>query len=617
MNVLIRLLSILKLSEYGFETGTEIPSDNEENNEDSDYSDNTNESTDDTSDIAFEQSVNFIDNETNIIKINAKDHKVEAVVVYLSHAEVSKTINSIELLPGPNKIVIEYLPPVIIHDIFRIIVPPDIPILDTQIKVVPLDILKNPSGDNTIDLYEEESTVGLKLHERLRQAEISLVMLERKQKMLDATFIPSSETGGEKSFAGNPAFVLTAMREENATEDFERILQYYADKSAELEKLINEQNKKIARLRHMVKEFEGVNNARWDPIYDIRVEKNVNQMNVFYGGDIYQSTGEPWTNAEISLVTSKGLLDQYRFPKIDRKTVIAIPNEQYDYSLISEKAKVGEKAFASEKRDQDSQTPFKTIETSIHQDVVLEIPDYKKIDIHRDSKKTGYDEGSNQTFSVGEAYTILPNNRPHRVEVSFIEFDSSLMFTAFPQALGTIFLRVVAKNVSVITFIPGQFQVYVNNSYVATGTLPLVKPGGFFDINLGPDQSIAMANPEPNINKFTSWSSSQIIRKEIAFPLIFKNLSSTSATLTIHYCEPRINDNCLSINSSMYSVVDSGFVGKMLGISNSKTIIEKSEDRSHIDGVCKWIINIDPDEQKMTTLCISIKYPSNLKLVRI
>ncbi|OMJ28772.1 hypothetical protein AYI69_g1745 [Smittium culicis] len=220
----------------------------------------------------FEKQYTFSDDYDNIITVNAKKYKIEQVSVYLSFAEVRKTIKKVRIVPGINKVIIEHLPPVIIVDKFRwvqslyiINTSKGVSILDTNIKVVPLDILKSINGSGPIDLSDDTYQDGIEndLNEKLRQAEIGLVMLERKQRMLDATFIPSAETGGEKSFCGNPAFVLTAMQQESATEQFERILKYYADMSADIDQKITKQNKLINKLNNLVKEFDGNHNCSY------------------------------------------------------------------------------------------------------------------------------------------------------------------------------------------------------------------------------------------------------------------------------------------------------------------------------------------------------------------
>ncbi|OLY78256.1 hypothetical protein AYI68_g7700 [Smittium mucronatum] len=428
----------------------------------------------------------FSDEFMNIVTVNAKKSQIDQVSLYLNHALVSKLLKDINLVPGVNKVVIEHLPPVIIVDKFRIISPPDISILDTKIKVVPLDIIKSVSGSGPIDLSDDpdEDSASHSLNEKLRQAEIGLVMLERKQRMLDATFIPSAETGGEKSFVGNPAFVLQAMQEPSATDQFERILQYYADMSADIDQKITKQNKLITKLKHLIKEYDGnhscsyfvrnnctvvtflvycnnvknidiglvYENAKWTPVYDIRVDKLEKKLSVFYGGDISQSTGEIWENTKIELVTSRGLRDMYRFPTIDRKNVYCVPANQKHQYLQVEKIKVGENSHSSSR--QSVPFPTRTIETDTHEDLVLEIPDFNKININRSLNPgddyshvdSNDDDGANQTFSLGDNNTVLSDGRHHRVE---------------------------AKNNSSLTFIPGNFQVYVDNEYVATGKLPV------------------------------------------------------------------------------------------------------------------------------------------------
>ncbi|OMJ17821.1 hypothetical protein AYI70_g5722, partial [Smittium culicis] len=51
----------------------------------------------------FENQYTFSDLYDNIITINAKKYKIEQVSVYLSFAEVRKTIKKVRIVPGINK----------------------------------------------------------------------------------------------------------------------------------------------------------------------------------------------------------------------------------------------------------------------------------------------------------------------------------------------------------------------------------------------------------------------------------------------------------------------------------------------------------------------------------
>ncbi|OMJ28771.1 hypothetical protein AYI69_g1744 [Smittium culicis] len=270
---------------------------------------------------------------------------------------------------------------------------------------------------------------------------------------------------------------------------------------------------------------------------------------------------------------------------------------------------------------------MRTIETENHEELVLEIPDYNKINIQKgnfnnlDTGSSGgchdddIDGGSNQAFTLGENNTILPNNKNHRIEVDFVEFDSELMFTAFPQALGTIFLRAIAKNTSMLTFISGTFQVYVNDEYVATGILPRIKPGGVFDINLGPDKSIQMAAPEPNINTRTTWLLKSYKIKDYSYPLIFKNLTASDSVITIQFTAPKSSDDWIEVTTKLVSLNETSYINKIVGLGSIEMDIEKYLDNTHIDGINKWIITLLPKEQKSMTLLMTIKYPSDMKVI--
>ncbi|OMH86306.1 hypothetical protein AX774_g198 [Zancudomyces culisetae] len=337
---------------------------------------------------------------------------------------------------------------------------------------MPIDIARNGDAEGEYMDLTPDDVDESKLRDELRKAELGMVMLEKKRLMLDATFLPGKETGGEKSFAGNPAFVLMAMQEDDATDKFERILQYYADHSAMLEKKMSDQEKLIKKIKYLIREYEGnhecsmfvksnctvitmyinaeedleteitinygVTGVKWVPIYDIRVDKFHEKFSIYYGGDIYQGTGEVWENSMISVVTSFGLKNQYRFPRLAKWEIYARDAAEFQPNNEQQETEDDEE---SDFEKQVKEKTTRTIETEKHKDLVLEIPDFKKI-LRTDKE---------------------------------LNVDSR------------------------------KYYAYVNNTYTSSGKLDFVRPYEEFDINLGPDNSILMINPEPNVVLSSGW----------------------------------------------------------------------------------------------------------------
>ncbi|OLY78255.1 hypothetical protein AYI68_g7699 [Smittium mucronatum] len=125
-----------------------------------------------------------------------------------------------------------------------------------------------------------------------------------------------------------------------------------------------------------------------------------------------------------------------------------------------------------------------------------------------------------------------------------------------------------------------------------------------------------MANPEPNVTSRISWLGKSTKTKEYSYPLIFNNFSGSRAQMTVQYTVPKVVDtDTIHIETKLTAFIQPGPLNKMLGLSASELVVDKAEDRTHTDGVVKWDLELDIDEQQIATLTMIVTCPTDFKII--
>ncbi|MEM7553137.1 MAG: mucoidy inhibitor MuiA family protein [Cyanobacteria bacterium P01_A01_bin.84] len=216
-----------------------------------------------------------------------------------------------------------------------------------------------------------------------------------------------------------------------------------------------------------------VNNATWNPLYDIRVDTHKKQVNLTYLAEITQNTGEDWINASLILSTAKpGLgtlppkpepwyIDTTVLRSLKTRTRLVAPMSQLSRSTSIEEM--------SEEIDSENEEVFR--EADILKAEVL---------------KTG----SIVNFKISTQGNIPSDNYPHKTNIVCEDYPCNFEHIAMPRLVSFAYLQANVKNSSEsVTLLPGKANIFRDNTFVGITQLDNVAPGQEFKLNLGIDES--------------------------------------------------------------------------------------------------------------------------------
>lgn len=217
-----------------------------------------------------------------------------------------------------------------------------------------------------------------------------------------------------------------------------------------------------------------VPNSYWYPIYDCRLDIEKNELNIGYYAKVYQNTGENWDNVKLILSTAR--------PDISGQIPSIYPWEldfDYSYGGVSKGYdKDSRKMKSAKKREYSEMEEALAPEAEFDK----EVDESYSADIDSKGLALNYE-------TIGD--TIIPSGEEIKVTISKkIELSPKLSWAIVPRLSESSYLKGKIKNESDFTFLPGEINIFVNDSYIGKSSIELINPNQEFELSLGRDPRV-------------------------------------------------------------------------------------------------------------------------------
>ena len=314
-----------------------------------------------------------------------------------------------------------------------------------------------------------------------------------------------------------------------------------------------------------------VNNAGWEPIYDLRSEGTDKPVDLIYKANVYQNTGYNWDR--VNLIVSTGNPIQNNNRPVLNPLYVNYYQPQYYGS--------------------NSQLETVTIQSKKMNMAYAEDLEIQEVDVVRFDQGFNYNnQVSTSTFST--QYEIeLPQSVPsdgkyHLVGMETYSLPSEYVYHTVPKLDKGAFLLAKVSDWGQYNLLPGQANIFFEGAYVGESTINPNVSSDTLLLSMGRDESIKITRVE--LKDFTS----------------SKLIGSNKKESYAYEIEVRNNKN-VAIN---IEVLD------QIPVSNNKEIQVEVEEfggaqyNSEI-GKLEWVMNIAPNQSKKVKFVYSIKYPKN------
>jgi uncharacterized protein (TIGR02231 family) len=305
-------------------------------------------------------------------------------------------------------------------------------------------------------------------------------------------------------------------------------------------------------------------NVSWTPNYDVRV-KNINTPIEFVlKAKVYQSTGEDWTNANLTLNTGN--------PTDGAQKPILYPwylNFQvYDYKVKSmQRMDAAPSMMAEEKIALSESNAGATM--------------------YWDNTQMMENQLSNE-YIIQNKYTLKSGNLETQIEINRTNANAYYEYACAPKLNTDAFLMGHIPNWENLNLLDAEGTVYFDGAYVGVCTIQNTTVNDTMHISLGKDERIAIKRTKVNEVTGSSLLGSNK-EKKCLYDIIVKNTKKEAVTVILEEQLPISQDKDITVNALELSG----------GELNSTT------------GLVTWKISLQPGESVTKKFNFSVKYPKD------
>jgi uncharacterized protein (TIGR02231 family) len=326
-----------------------------------------------------------------------------------------------------------------------------------------------------------------------------------------------------------------------------------------------------------------VGDAGWRPAYDLRTAADARSVDVAYRGEVWQRTGEDWTDCSIALSTAR--------PHVGAQG----PDPEVVWLSLREprnkRMRFGAEADAP---------------AALAEEVALGRGDMGGFDVPLFAAVEN--QGLSVRFRIPRRETILSQEATTTVLVGQTELAVEPEYFATPALDENVWLRGRTTNTSEWVLLPGRAAVYFGADFIGHAELELVQPGAELTLHLGPDPALSMERSQvEDLSKKPGIFSSRVTDVE-RWRIELKNSGAAAtqpngaARVFVREVLPRSTDSRLEVE-----------LGKTTpNVSDG----ERWERERKEEGILTWVLEVPNGGAANIVWETKISYPEGTTVVR-
>ena len=308
-----------------------------------------------------------------------------------------------------------------------------------------------------------------------------------------------------------------------------------------------------------------VPDAGWYPTYDARFDSKNQKLSLSYLGNVFQETGEDWSNVSLTLSTAQPtlsgsvpiLLTWVLRPYIamtESTTYAAKDNMAGARMLVSQAPQV----LMREKK-QEAKKPRARVEQSL----------------------------TSASFIIEQPTSLVSSEDTQKVSINTLDdLQTDLIYQVIPRLMPRAFLEAKAKNNTAYPLLAGELNVFIDGRFVAKNKLNTTMPDEKFNISLGGDDSIKVTYKE--VNRFVEKTGFTNSGERITYDYLItlKNNSTKVANVNIKDQIPVSQNEKIKVK-----------------------LLSSDKIKANKEGVLDWLVAIKPAEELAIPVKFSVDYP--------
>lgn len=245
-----------------------------------------------------------------------------------------------------------------------------------------------------------------------------------------------------------------------------------------------------------------VENASWNPAYNMRINSAGKELNLEYIAHVHQTTGEDWNGVRLTLSTAT--------PSMNAEIPILAPMW---IKLIASGAggrDLSDTVYSTQSVEDNLLAKTWQAQTENASNFMLSKGKYANISFNESANKLQCVEFRNKKevlkrwyegvhkieqqmaveYAIPDTVTVASRNDNQMVQIISNTLSSSLYYEAVPLLAGFVSRGLEAFNAIDMPLLAGEYSAFVDGQYVGKGNLPLTATGQMMVLGFGIDPQL-------------------------------------------------------------------------------------------------------------------------------
>lgn len=223
-----------------------------------------------------------------------------------------------------------------------------------------------------------------------------------------------------------------------------------------------------------------VDQAHWAPLYEIRLNQALRDVQIDYVAQVHQNTGEAWSNAALKFSTAAHLKEP------------TLPHIGVWHVDLSNTRIVTPEHAAGHADNRRSRSDI--LEDTYR---MLGAVPGSEIPVNGDEATTRllntHTKSAVVCFPALEPAMVLSGDPPKRVKLCQLQMDTQLSYVALPQLCSAPYLQAqLANPLETWPLLAGTAHIFKDGGYIGRSPIDYVAPGESFQLSLGLDERISL-----------------------------------------------------------------------------------------------------------------------------
>jgi len=324
-----------------------------------------------------------------------------------------------------------------------------------------------------------------------------------------------------------------------------------------------------------------VSSAGWTPMYDLRSEIAVGNVNLNYKAQVYQNTGVDWNEVPLTISTNNPYQNKTK-PELHPWYV-----DFYAYNQVQSRS--GNKPAPSSALEKKAESygfdAPTTANGAVMEDAEVDASyAYDFVEV--------VDNVISAEFRIDLPYTIKSNNQKHMVLVKNVDLAADYKYYTVPKYDKSAYLVAQISKLDELQLVPAKANIYFDGAYMGETYLDPTTMDDTLHLSLGKDPNIIVKR-----TLLENESKERVVgtkmERSYAYVIEVKNLKSKSIEIIIQDQVPVTTNPEIEISSSELSK----------GSLNART------------GIVEWNVTIKPNSSKEIFLTYVVKHDKDKNVV--